>query len=257
MRRLIKQEKKRARKRPPFIPVMLGVFVLLLAIIYGLYRYLLYAYDVKTVVVEGNTHYTDEEIKNIVMEGKYGNNSLYLSHKYKKLEITDIPFVETINVQTVSKDTIRITVYEKALAGYIDYLGRYIYFDKDGIVVESSDVLTKGVPEVVGVDFDYVILHEKLPAKNEDLFKNVLEVTQLMTKYNAFAEKIYFKDDGEIVLYKDDITIKLGKQENLDIKIMNLPSILKNLEGKSGTLHMENYDEDTKRVTFDVKQETE
>lgn len=119
--------------------------------------------------------------------------------------------------------------------------------------MESSLVKTQGVPEVVGVDFEYVILHEKLPAKDDELFKKVLDVTKLMSKYGVDAEKMYFADDGRIVLYKDEITINLGKEDNLDIKIMNLPSILINLEGKKGTLRMENYDEGTKRVSFEVK----
>lgn len=235
--------------------ILIAVLVLLLLII-GLllgYRYFMDKYTIKEVYVEGAVHYTDEEIMDIVMSGKYGNNSWFLSKKYKNKEIKNIPFVETINVSIESAKRIRIVVYEKALAGFVEYLGRYIYFDKDGIVVESSTVKTAGVPEVVGVDFDYIVLHEKLPAKDDSLFKRVLNMTQLMTKYGVLAEKMYFKDNGEIVLYYKDITINLGKDDNLDIKVLNLPSLLKNLEGMSGTLRMENYDENTKKVSFEPK----
>lgn len=241
------------KKRPyvKFLVMSIILLVLALSIYLGI-DYLKNHYNVSLAVVEGNVHYTDDEIRKIVMDGKYADNSLYLAYKYKNKEIKDIPFVETINVQIVSNDTIRINVYEKALAGYIEYLGRYVYFDKDGIVVESSTVSTPGVPEVVGVTFDYVILYEKLPAKDEDLFKKVLNVTQLMTKYGVDAQKMYFAENGDITLYKDDIVIRLGKDTNLDIKIMNLPSILENLDGKNGILHMENYDEGTVRISFET-----
>ena len=35
-------------------------------------------YTVRTVYVEGNVHYTEDEIKEIVMAGPLGDNSLYL-----------------------------------------------------------------------------------------------------------------------------------------------------------------------------------
>lgn len=241
------------KKRLPVFLKILFALIIIFAVLAGVYYYFLTQYQIKTVLVDGSVHYTDEEIKDIVMEGRFGNNSFYLSHKYRNREITDVPFVQTINIEVVSADTIRISVYEKALAGYIEYLGRYIYFDKDGIAVESSNVITTGVPQVVGVDFDYVVLYERLPASDENLFKKVLNVTQLMTKYSVKAEKMFFKDNGELVLYYKDITINLGKDEDLDVKIMNLPSLLNNLDDKRGVLRMEEYNESTKTVSFEPR----
>ena len=120
-------------------------------------------YAVKNVQVDGNKHYSAEEIKSMIMTGYFGDNSLYLSMKYKNKDIEGIPFVETMDVVVQSNDTIRINVYEKALAGYVQYLGRYMYFDNEGVVVEASKVATKGIPQVVGLDIDHVVLHEKLP----------------------------------------------------------------------------------------------
>lgn len=236
------------------VPVILKIFIALL-IVAGLFvcafYYVLTNYKVENVSVDGSRHYSDDQIKDIVMSGRFGDNSLVLSYRYKNKEIKDVPFVETINVQILSKDTIRINVYEKALAGYIEYLGRFIYFDKDGIVVESSTVRTEGVPEVVGVDFDYVVLYEKLPVENTELFAKVLNMTKLMTKYGVRADRMYFKSNSEMVLYEGDITVNLGKEDDLDIKIMNLPSLLTKLEGMSGTLRMENYNENTRKVSFE------
>ena len=244
----MKRDKK--RKVPPLL-IIASVLLVLFIAGYCTFKYLKKAYTIVNVYVEGNIHYTDDEIKELIMTGDYGDNSLYLAYKYKNKEVTDIPFVETINVKILSKDSIRISVYEKALAGYVEYLGKYIYFDKDGIVVEASESRTAGIPEVVGIDFDYVILHEKLPAKDPELFLKVLNITKLMEKYNVGAQKIYFSGFDEVTLFKDNITIKLGKDKDLDIKIMNLNAILDKLQGMKGTLRMENYDESTKRTSFE------
>ena len=228
------------------------IFIFLLiagALCYG-YLYLSKTYEVTTVYVDGNVHYTDDEIKDMVMEGRFGHNSLYLARKYKNKSVENIPFVETMDVTILSPDSIQIMVYEKALAGYIEYLGNYVYFDKDGIVVEVSSEKTKGIPEVLGVDFDYIVLYEALPVEDKSLFKQVLNLTQLMEKYNVFAEKVYFKPGNEIVLYHDDITINLGTDKDIDAKIMNLDQMLQKIEGQSGTLRMENYSEDNTKVYF-------
>ena len=60
--------------------VLLIIFLLLLGVLLG-YQYILTNYTVTTSYVEGNVHYTDEEILDMVMTGRYGNNSLFLSMK--------------------------------------------------------------------------------------------------------------------------------------------------------------------------------
>ena len=237
------------------IIIILIVLLFLAVCAFFLLKYIDEKYTVTNVVVEGNIHYTDEEIEEIVMAGDMGHNSLYLARKYKNAEIKDVPFVETINVSIESKDSIRIYVYEKAIAGFVEYLGRYVYFDKDGIVVEVSNVKTDGVPEVIGVDFEYVVLYQKLPTKDEDLFRKVLDITKLLTKYNVSAQMLYFSDNGNTVMYCNEVAVNLGKYENLDIKILNLPSLLGKIEGIKGTLHMEDYDESTKNVYFEPAKE--
>ena len=120
----------------------LGITVLVLAVMLGIFVFFNDYFTVKTVVVEGNFHYTDEEIQEMVLGGTLGRNSLYLTLKYHNKQVEDVPFIETMDVNIVSADTVKITVYEKTMAGFVEYMGQYFYFDKDGTVVESSDVKT-------------------------------------------------------------------------------------------------------------------
>ena len=145
--------------------VWMVVIVLLFCILLGVYYYIDKNYTIQNVYVEGNSHYTDQEIIEKVMTGKLGHNSLYLNFKYRNQKIEDIPFVSALEVNIVTPDTVRITIYEKSLAGYVTYLGRYMYFDKEGTVVESSTVKTDGVPEVVGLSFDHVVMYEMLTGR--------------------------------------------------------------------------------------------
>lgn len=235
------------------IYIITGIIIAIIIFIAIAADYVLKNYTITNIYVDGNTHYTDEEIVNMVMVDKLDHNSLYLSLKYQDKSITDIPFIEKMDVNIVSPDTIRINVYEKAIAGYISYLGRYMYFDRDGIIVESSLETTDGVPEVMGLDFNSVVLYQRLPIDNADVFEEILDITQLLSKYNLNADKIFFDKDYNVYLYFDDVEVTIGTNSHIDEKIIQLQYILPKLEGKSGILDMEDYDGTSKNIIFQEK----
>lgn len=238
--------------------IILSVLLLtLLVSLMGAYFYIISNYTVTTVYVEGNIHYTNEEIMEMVMDGPYGNNSLFLSLKYRDKGIDDVPFIQTMDVTIEARDTIRITVYEKALAGYVTYLGRYVYFDKDGIVVETSTEKTEGIPQVTGLKFDHVILHDLLPVENPEVFTQILSITQQLDKYSMAADKIYFDPDYQVTLLFGDVRIAMGNDIYIEEKIMKLQYILPDLLGKSGVLDMRDYSEDTRSYSFEQDKEAD
>lgn len=246
------RKKTKIRKLPNIklkvrIVIFLGIINILLL---GIYL-LLTQYAVKNVIVDGNKHYSAEEIKTMVMNGYLGDNSLYLSMKYKNKDIEGIPFIETMDVIVQSKDTIKITVYEKALAGYVEYLGRYMYFDNEGVIVEASKVTTVGIPQVTGLEFDYIVLHEKLPIENEQIFNSILTITKLLNKYDVICDKIQFDSNYNVMLGYDGVKVNIGQLENLEEKLMRLQYILPSLDGEKGTLDLQNYTSDKKTVTFE------
>ncbi len=216
-----------------------------------------HVFTVKNVTIEGNTHYSNEEIYDMVLGGRFGHNSLYLTSKYKGKDIEGIPFIQTMNVDILNPSTIKITVYEKAVAGYVEYLGRYFYFDKDGTVVESSDIRTDGIPQVLGLNFDHIVLYEKLPVESDEIFKQILEMTQLLGKYDIEMDKMYFDANYKMTLYFGDARIKVGDFNNIDEKIIRLKDILPELEGRKGVLRLDNYGSDSGSsvITFEVDEE--
>lgn len=235
--------------RKKFIVRAVLIGVVLLAVSFAL---LVTQFSVTEVKVEGNEHYTDAQIKEMVLPEGMLNNSLYLSVVYRNKEIKDIPFVEMMDVEIVSNHTIRINVYEKALAGCVNYLGNYMYFDREGIVVETSDRLTDGVPQIKGLTFQHVVMHEKLPVEDSTIFSKILNITQLLAKYDLKADKIFFGSNKDVTLYFGQARVYLGTDEKMDEKIMQLVPILPHLEGKAGVLDMEEFDENTENIPFNM-----
>lgn len=244
------KEKLRFGKSKRVLILSVALLLLLTVFIVG-YVYIIRNYTVTTVYVEGNVHYTNEEIMEMVMGGRFGDNSIFLSLKYKDKGMEDVPFIQTMDVTIEAKDTIRITVYEKALAGYVVYLGQYVYFDKDGIVVETSTEKTAGIPQVTGLQFDHVILHDRLPVEKPEVFSEILNITQQLDKYSMSADRIYFDADYQVTLVFGEAKVSLGSDDYTDEKIMKLQYILPSLIGKKGTLDMRVYSEDTKSYTFE------
>ncbi|MBQ3037110.1 MAG: cell division protein FtsQ [Lachnospiraceae bacterium] len=231
--------------------VKCGLVALVMLLIAGGVIWFLNAFRITSVMVEGNIHYSTDQITEMVMNSDFSNNSVFLSMQYHNKSITDVPFVERIDVSVVDRQTVKITVYEKTLAGYVQYLGSYMYFDKDGIVVESSNVLTPGIPEVSGLKFNHVVLHEALPVENEEIFQEILNITNLLNKHGLSATKIQFDSLYDVSLHFGKVRVIMGEDADMDQIIMHLTGILPHLEGKSGVLHMENFSESNKDITFE------
>lgn len=231
--------------------IILLVLVILAAAVWGAGQYVMTTYTVRQVYVEGNVHYTEDEIKEIVMDGAFGNNSLYLSLKYRNKGVENVPFVDVMDVKVLTPDTIKIIVYEKVLTGYVKFMDTYMYFDKDGYVVESSGVRTAGVPQIMGLDFGYMVVGQELPVEDRSVFNNILNITRLLNKYELRADKLYFNEGGDITAYFGNVKVALGNDANtIGDKVMLLPELLPSLEGQSGTLQMETYVENGGRYIF-------
>lgn len=233
------------RVQIPLVIVLSVIFALVLTV-----YILLQTFQIKNVEVTGNKHYTEEQIKALVMRGRFGDNSLYLSLKYSDKSITDIPFIQTMDVEVVDRNSIKISVYEKKLAGYVEYLGKYMYFDRDGVVVETSSIKTAGVPMVAGLTFDHFVKDEPLPVENEKVFNIILNITQMLNKYDIETDRIYFDSDYNMTLYFDKVRVRLGDTNLLEEKMQMLKSILPQLEGEKGLLDFTTYDSGSQNITF-------
>ena len=222
------------------IAVLLIVFSVLLAV--GIFK-------VEEVEVTGNSYYSKSEITELVM-GEH-KNSLYLVFLYDYLDGKDIPFVDSVEVTMESPSRIKIRVYEKTMIGYVEYMGSNLYFDKDGTVVESSNAILEGIPCIKGLKFDTLTLYQPLNVANTEVFEVLLSMTQMMKKYELNPDAITLKNDStEIVLTFADVKINLGSGENMDEKASRIKTLLPDLEDKSGTLHMEEYTNESTNISF-------
>ena len=96
-------------------------------------------FKIRNIQVAGNTRYTKDEIKEMVADDKWMKNTVLLTTFHSKVDMSDIPFMNSVEFTFVSYDTICIQVNEKKVVGYVEYEGQKDYFDKNGNELECVD----------------------------------------------------------------------------------------------------------------------
>ncbi len=204
--------------------------------------FLLFA-SIREVTVAGNARYTSGELEEILFPDRLSRNTLYCYFRNRFRPHERIPFVEDYKIVFQSLTKVEVIVYEKSVVGYVSYMSSYMYFDKDGIIVESTNEKLPGVPWVIGLEFGQIVLYQRLPLEDERIFQEILNLTQILSTYGLDVDRIQYDSRGEATLYMGEVEVMLGGNESLNGKIAELNDMLPKLEGRSGTLHLENYDE--------------
>lgn len=241
----------------------------------------IFLFHIKKVTVEGNIHYTEEEIKAMIMDDAFSGNSVLFTLKNGTREMEDVPFLESIRVEMIARDEIRLMVTEKNIVGYLEYNGAYWYFDRNGIVVEKTEepamtaeeriaaeaaqnteegiVLGEEMPvknfvplvEGNGFRFEKMVLNHKLDISDPGIFNALSSINQMINKDNIPPDKVIYDADSNITLIYGDIEVWLGKDEHLEEKMNTLASIMQEMDGLSGILHLEEYDSSRSGVIFE------
>jgi len=251
---LIKEERRKRKRRKIQLYIFLTVALILAIAAFVVVK----VFTVEKVEVEGNEWYSAAQIEDMVLNDEYSWNSLYVTLKYRLVDIGEVPFIDTMEVSLDNPHTVRIRVYEKGILGYlyIPILGQNAYFDKDGFVVETSTNVIPGVPKVTGVSCSEVVLYEKLPFEDGGILRLLLNLTQTLKKYELEPDEISFDEKERAVIYYGNIRVIIGDEENLSQKIIRLSHILPQLEGLTGTLHLEKWTEESTDIVFDKEEIT-
>ncbi len=212
---------------------------------------------IKKIEVVGTRRYTSEQITDVLLQTKLDSNSLYLFLKHQYFVDIRLPFVEKIDVKMTDTHTITAYVYEKMVAGCVEFMGEYMYFDKDGIMVESSSKRLEDIPVIKGLKFNKIMLGEKLEVQKDELFDVIINLTQLIQKYEIDVDRITFSSNYEVTMDCDDIRVLLGKKSTYDEALSELKNILKEAKGMDITLDMRNYVKGTQTIIGKQKNPTE
>lgn len=240
MGRQLKRGKKKKSHAKIIVFVIFCVIALAAAGVY-------FGFRVTDIKYAGNKHYDEQQMDTYLFNGRRPNALLYVLFGNKNKEI---PFVQKVDVEIQWPNKMNIAVYEKAIVGYINYMGCNMYFDKDGTIVESSTDVYNGVPQITGLTFTSIVLDSKLNVGNDKVFSQILEMTQTFHEYNLGVDKVYFDPTFDVTLYMGNVKVMLGDASDCMDKLYALKQMADKLTGMKGTLHLEDYNGNTSSIIF-------
>ena len=200
---------------------------------------------IDTIVYTGNTEHEESTLTEIIF-GKFPNRvTYYLFHSGQ----VSIPDVESYRVSFTGTEA-DVQINENKKVGYISFMGANMYFDSSGTIVESTDEIYENVPEITGLSYDSLIVGQKIDTQEEMSLNSVLTFAQNFADYDLPVTQADFTDTGDIVLTMNDVQVQLGTTEHLSDKLYQLSLLYPELENRSGTLYLSNYDGTQNRIIF-------
>ena len=85
-------------------------------------------YQVDEVQVMGSSHYSEKQIRKMVLRGPLASNSVFAPLLYTKQNTKDVPFVEGYTVTRLNRHTICVSVKEKDIVGCYPLSGQLHLF---------------------------------------------------------------------------------------------------------------------------------
>lgn len=232
---------------------LIGLFVgIIIALVLIGITYIGYKqFKIEKITIGGSDKYTYEELYEYIFADRNDTNILLFRFTNSRNEMPEIPFISKVEIEIKGSHELEITVYEKSIVGYVEYKGTNMYFDKDGVVVEASTKQLAEIPLIKGLEFNSIVMHQKLEVADDAIFTDLLDVTQYLDKYGIVMDYIKVGEDNEIDVKIGDVVVKLGKNDyNMGEKVYELSCLKDKLIGLKGTLHMEEYDSDKEYITF-------
>ena len=204
------------RKKGIILGVILGILIILLVLIFSV--------RIKDVEVSGNKQYTKEQIESLLFDGKWSRNSAFCYYQNRFKEHKSIPFIEEYKINFKSPTKVEVVVFEKSVVGCVSV--------------------------ITGLEFGHIVLHQPLPVADQDIFGEILNLTQVLNVSGIQVDRINYSSYKEAELVMGDITVELGNSDSLDGKIAELHDIMPELSGLSGTLYLDTYDETNSSPTY-------
>lgn len=250
-----KAERKRKKAKSP---IRRRIRLIVLAAVLVLLVLFLSLFQITNVIVTGNDRYTDEQIKGYCIDDSTFNNTVIYSLMHQRVEPEAVPLLEYIEVIYVDRNTIQLKVHEKQTIGMFRVGEKVCCIDQDGRVIEILDYAESGdlnLPLINGLGSRGTV-GEVIELEDDSVLNVLQALKSAFDKYELMPESIDVeKNEKEVYIYTlhyGNVTVQLGADELLEEKMRRVSAIVPQISEMSGTLHLENYEEDTENIVFDT-----
>lgn len=188
-------------------------------------------FNIKTVEINGTVNTSASDIKEKLGLNNTVNLLAFNSFAAKDKLLED-PYIEDVSFSRKLPDKLIINIDERAIRGYVPYMGTFLYIDSTGRVLDARSSFTEKHPVVKGLDFDKFTVGHKLETEDDKVFDTVVEISQLMADYDMQEDVLYVdvSDEMHIKIMTENVTINFGDFTDANYKIATLNEILKTMD---------------------------
>ena len=235
----VKKKQKRAKKIKIILKIFLFVALIGGAIVFAITSPL---FNIKEIKVLNNSQVSSDTIISLA-ELKLDENIF----KFYKGEVTrkikENAYIESVSIERKIPSIVEIQVEERVPKYSVDYMGRYVYINSQGYLLENSED-NKGLPVIHGVTTNEEEITPGNRLNNEDLnrLEDVMKVMSSANE-NGLEGKITSidignKNDYTIYLEESKKKVHLGNTSNLSNKMLYILAIMEQEKGKEGDIYV-------------------
>ena len=233
-------EYKKPRKRT-VSGAILTFAVVVIAIVFLMSVFL----RISDISVEGNEHYSDEEIISAI-DIEQGDN-LFFFDRFAAVSrvFAKLPYVEEVSLERQLPNKVIITVQECKAMAYIAVGDENWTIDRSCKVLgKATDSELESLIRVDGLDPGTLLIGERLTsADGDEGIINFISETLYQIQERNLAEHIlnldYSEENGAKMYYGTRFTVILGGKSNVNYKFAMLESVLEQLkEGDVGVINL-------------------
>lgn len=154
------------------------------------------------------------------------------------------PYVDNVEIKRKLPNTVEITVKERKRDYNLEFLNGFAYINRQGYILEISSAKVDGLPVIQGANTDAneIVAGNRLNQNDLEKMDTVIEIMSICKDYEL-SDKITCidisnKNDYTLYMEAEKKYIHLGDKSNLNNKILYVPIILKENQGKEGTIYL-------------------
>ena len=199
-------------------------------------------FNIKEIQVSNNNQIATETIISL-SQLQLGQNLFRFNKNKIEKEIKTNPYIESVTIKRKIPSKIEISVKERNRNYNVEFLNGYAYINNQGYILEISDQKLD-LPTIQGISTDAEQIVEGNRLNTEDLEKieTVIQIMNICKNYEldqkVSAIDITNKNNYIIYMNEEKKIINLGDESNLSTKMLYVPTILKENEGKEGTIYV-------------------
>lgn len=241
-RRMTKKQAKIERKKKKLKKIIKLITLFLLIIGGFVFALVSPIFNIKEIQVSNNNQIATETIISL-SQLQLGQNLFRFNKNKIEKEIKTNPYIESVTIKRKIPSKIEISVKERNRNYNVEFLNGYAYINNQGYILEISDQKLD-LPTIQGISTDAEQIVEGNRLNTEDLEKieTVIQIMNICKNYEldqkVSAIDITNKNNYIIYMNEEKKIINLGDESNLSTKMLYVPTILKENEGKEGTIYV-------------------